>query len=68
MKTQCFSYIRTSGEDRAGDKLGIPVQHGAISALTEFEVVQEFVDDGVTGKIPMHSAASGQIADRGSPG
>jgi site-specific DNA recombinase len=61
MQTKCFSYIRTSGEDRVGDKLGIPVQRGAVSALTEFEVVHEFVDDGVTGKIPMHARPQGKL-------
>ena len=61
MTTQCLAYIRTSGEDRVGDKLGVPVQRAATSALTEFEVVQEFVDDGVTGKIPMHARPQGKL-------
>lgn len=61
MPINCFSYIRTSGDDRAGDKLGVPVQREAIAALTEYAVVQEFVDDGVTGKIPMHARPQGKL-------
>ena len=61
MSNKCFAYIRTSGDDRAGDKLGIPVQRAAISALVEFEVAQSFVDDGVTGKLPMHARPQGRL-------
>ena len=61
MKTKAFSYIRTSGEDKAGDKLGVPVQRTAIARLTDYAVVQEFVDDGVTGKIPMYARAQGKL-------
>ena len=61
METKAFSYIRTSGEDRLGDKLGVPVQRTAIAALTDYEVVQEFVDDGITGKIPMHARPQGKL-------
>ena len=61
MTTRCFAYIRTSGDDRVGDKLGIPVQRAAISALTEFEVAQAFIDDGVTGKLPMHARPQGKL-------
>jgi len=57
---KCFSYLRTSGDD-GRDKAGIPVQRSAVAALSEFQIVQEFVDDGITGKIPMHARPAGKL-------
>lgn len=60
MRVRSYAYLRTSGDDR-NDKLGISVQRTAVAALTDFEVVQEFVDDGITGKLPMYSRPQGKL-------
>ncbi len=51
--TKAFLYLRTSGDDR-NDKAGIPVQRTDCTAFadrTGYEIEQEFVDDGITGKL-----------------
>lgn len=60
MVTRCFSYLRTSGDDAANEKAGIDVQRAAVAALSDFQIGREFVDDGVTGKIPMHVRPAGK--------
>jgi site-specific DNA recombinase len=60
--TKAFSYLRTSGDD-GRDKAGLPVQREsciAFAARADFEIVTEFADDGVTGKIPMHARPQGK--------
>jgi DNA invertase Pin-like site-specific DNA recombinase len=61
--TKAFSYLRTSGDD-GRDKAGLPVQREscvAFAARVEFEIVSEFADDGVTGKLPMHARPQGRL-------
>lgn len=58
-----FLYLRTSGDD-GRDKAGLPVQRESCKAFADraaFEIVQEFADDGVTGKLPMHSRPQGKL-------
>lgn len=62
--TKTFLYLRTSGDDRAGDKAGLPVQRDACVAFaqrTGYEIAQEFADDGITGKLPMHARPQGKL-------
>ena len=59
---KAFVYLRTSGDD-GKNKAGIPVQREgcvALAAQKGFEIEQEFVDDGVTGRLPMHSRPAGK--------
>ena len=61
--TKAYSYLRTSGDD-GRDKAGLPVQReacAAFAARAEFELVGEFADDGVTGKLPMHARPQGKL-------
>jgi len=61
--TRAFLYLRTSGDDR-NDKAGIPVQRTdctAFAARADYEIAQEFVDDGITGKLPMHARPAGKL-------
>src|ERR1700741_1576036 len=61
--TKAYLYLRTSGDD-GRDKAGLPVQRDActsFAARAEFEVANEFADDGVTGKIPMHARPQGKL-------
>lgn len=61
--TKAYSYLRTSGDD-GRDKAGIPVQRescAAFAARAEFEIVGEFADDGITGKLPMHARPQGKL-------
>lgn len=66
-----YLYLRTSGDDR--DKAGIPVQRDGCVEFAkrgDFEIVREFVDDGVSGTVPMDERPSGAelvraIADNG---
>lgn len=61
--TKAYSYLRTSGDD-GRDKAGLPVQReacAAFAACAEFELVGEFADDGVTGKLPMHARPQGKL-------
>jgi DNA invertase Pin-like site-specific DNA recombinase len=58
-----YLYLRTSGDD-GRDKAGLPVQRESCTAFAargEYEIVQEFADDGVTGKLPMHSRPQGKL-------
>jgi DNA invertase Pin-like site-specific DNA recombinase len=58
--TRTFSYLRTSSDD-GKDKMGISVQRQGVEALAKqrgFEIVKEWVDDGVTGKLPMYAIAA----------
>lgn len=61
--TKAYTYLRTSGDD-GRDKAGLPVQRESCAAFAEragFEIVAEFADDGITGKIPMHSRPQGKL-------
>ncbi len=61
--TKAFSYLRTSGDD-GKEKAGLPVQREGCAVLAKqkgFKIVQEFADDGVSGKIPMHARPSGKL-------
>jgi site-specific DNA recombinase len=63
MMEQCYVYLRTSGDD-GKEKAGLPVQRescAAFAARAELEIVAEFPDDGVTGKLPMHSRPQGKL-------
>ena len=60
---KAFSYLRTSGDD-GKEKAGLPVQREGCAALASskgFEIVREFADDGVTGKLPMHARPQGKL-------
>ena len=61
--TRTFSYLRTSSDD-GKDKMGISVQRQGVEALAKqrgFEIVKEWVDDGVTGKLPMYARPQGKL-------
>jgi site-specific DNA recombinase len=61
--TLCYLYLRTSGDD-GRDKAGLPVQRefcSSFAARAEYEIVSEFADDGVTGKLPMHARPQGKL-------
>lgn len=61
--TKAYVYLRTSGDD-GRDKAGLPVQRDACTAFAQkadFEIVREFPDDGVTGKLPMHARPQGKL-------
>ena len=61
--TKAFSYLRTSKDD-GKEKAGLPVQREGCAALAlskGFEIVAEFADDGVTGKLPMHARPQGKL-------
>jgi len=58
-----FVYIRTSGDDSACEKLGVDVQRTACNSIARhlgLVLTGEFVDDGVSGKVPMHSRPQGK--------
>jgi DNA invertase Pin-like site-specific DNA recombinase len=60
---RAYSYLRTSGDD-GRDKAGLPVQREACAAFarkTDRDIIAEFVDDGVTGKLHMHQRAQGKL-------
>lgn len=69
--TKAYLYLRTSADDR--EKAGIPVQRDGcleFAARTDLEIVREFVDDGISGTVPMDARPSGAqlvraIADNG---
>lgn len=59
---KCFTYLRTSGDD-GKEKAGLPVQRSACTAFAErndYEIIAEYGDDGVTGKLPMHARPQGK--------
>jgi len=58
-----YCYLRTSGDD-GRDKAGLPVQREACATFAEKTaraIAAEFVDDGVTGKLPMHARPQGRL-------
>lgn len=61
--TKAYTYLRTSGDD-GKDKAGLPVQREscvAFASRADFELVGEFADDGITGKLPMHARPQGKL-------
>jgi site-specific DNA recombinase len=61
--TPAYLYLRTSGDD-GKDKAGLPVQRDACKTFAErnsYEIAQEFADDGITGKLPMHARPQGKL-------
>ena len=64
MKTmKAYLYLRTSGDD-GRDKAGLPVQRADCSGFANragYEIIAEFADDGVTGKLPMHARPQGRL-------
>ncbi len=68
---KAYSYLRTSADDR--DKAGIAIQREGVNAFAVqrgFTVAREFVDDGISGTIPMDMRPRGAelvkaIADNG---
>jgi site-specific DNA recombinase len=61
--TKAYLYLRTSGDD-GRDKAGLAVQREScesFAARAEYEIVSEFADDGVTGKLPMHARPQGRL-------
>ena len=60
---KCFTYLRTSGDD-GKEKAGLPVQRAACAAFAEkndYQVIAEYSDDGVTGKLAMHARPQGKL-------
>jgi site-specific DNA recombinase len=60
---KAYLYLRTSGDD-GKDKAGLPVQRAdckAFAGRAGYEIVNEFADDGVTGKLPMHARPQGKM-------
>lgn len=61
--TKAFAYLRTSADD-GKEKAGLPVQRDACTAFAQkagYEIVREFPDDGITGKLPMHARPQGKL-------
>ncbi len=61
--TKCYLYLRTSGDD-GKKKAGIPVQRESCTLYaerSELEIVAEFADDGISGKIHMHARPQGKL-------
>jgi DNA invertase Pin-like site-specific DNA recombinase len=60
---KCLTYLRTSGDDGKG-KAGLPVQRAACMAFAQkngCEIIAEYSDDGVTGKLPMYARPQGKL-------
>jgi len=60
---KAYLYLRTSGDD-GKDKAGLPVQRtdcNMFAARAGYEIIAEFADDGVTGKLPMHARPQGKM-------
>src|SRR5882724_8470859 len=60
---KCSTYLRTSGDD-GKEKAGLPVQRAACMAFADkndYEIIAEYSDDGVTGKLPMHARSQGKL-------
>lgn len=60
---KAYLYLRTSGDD-GKDKAGLPVQRmdcTAFAARAGYEIINEFADDGVSGKLPMHTRPAGKM-------
>jgi site-specific DNA recombinase len=61
--TKAYAYLRTSADD-GKEKAGLPVQRDACAAFAQkagYEMVREFPNDGVTGKLPMHARPQGKL-------
>jgi site-specific DNA recombinase len=61
--TKAFLYLRTSADDR-DRKAGIEVQRAACTAYAAragYEIAREFVDDGISGRVPVHSRPQGRL-------
>jgi site-specific DNA recombinase len=55
--------LRTSGDD-GKEKAGLPVQRATCAAFAEkngYQIIAEYSDDGVTGKLPMHARPQGKL-------
>ena len=62
-RIKAYLYLRTSGDD-GKDKAGLPVQRAdcrAFAGRAGYEIVNEYADDGVTGKLPMHARPAGRL-------
>src|SRR5258705_11715099 len=60
---KAYLYLRTSGDD-GKEKAGLPVQREAcmlFAARAGYEIVSEFPDDGVSGKLVMHARPQGKL-------
>ena len=60
---KCLTYLRTSGDD-GKEKAGLPVQRAACTAFAgknDYQIVAEYSDDGVTGKLSMHARPQGKL-------
>src|SRR3984893_1607677 len=60
---KAYLYLRTSGDD-GKDKAGLPVQRAdcrAFAGRAGYEIVNEYADDGVTRKLPMHARPAGRL-------
>ena len=60
---KAYLYLRTSGDD-GRDKAGLPLQRRSCYEFAErvgYKIVDEFVDDGITGKLPMHARRQGRL-------
>src|SRR6266851_3138554 len=60
---KCLTYLRTSGDD-GKEKAGLPVQRAACTAFAEkndYQIIAEYSDDGVTGKLAMHARPQGKL-------
>src|SRR5437763_12544214 len=60
---KCFTYLRTSGDD-GKEKAGLPVQRAACTAFAaknDYQIIAEYSDDGVTGKLAMHARPQGKL-------
>src|SRR5437667_5924803 len=58
-----YLYLRTSGDD-GKEKAGLPVQRTACTDFAEknyHQIIAEYSDDGVTGKLPMHARPQGKL-------
>ena len=58
-----YLYLRTSGDD-GKEKAGLPVQRAACTAFADkndYQIIAEYSDDGVTGKLPMQARPQGKL-------
>jgi len=63
MKTKCFTYLRTSGDD-SEEKLGLPVQRESCAAFAgshDLDIAYEFADDGICGAVSMLERPAGKL-------
>src|ERR1700730_15049753 len=60
---KAYLYLRTSGDD-GKDKAGLPVQRAecrAFAGRAGYEIDNEYADDGVPGKLPLHARPAGRF-------